>query len=302
MGKPLVSLSWTNVLTLLVMIKELWRLFPRLLEQRINALLDEAEPNSMKAFQLYKTCQNEGLWQDTFDKFSENIKSFFSLPKAERGKSDLDAFLNRPMDTDLYENFHLNFRTALVNSNNLDSLASWAHNMMRVNSQSNSMVISIDVLKKALHDLTHPTLFEKAQDFEFDDFCTVWKKTVAKLFGRKYNPEFNEILKQVNWLNEQLKSPNPETNPPAFFSSIYLTQTEIDWTLAVKKAVQDNLAVPKFPLSRGPQKQRLIDLERAVCLYRIVQTTLLPELMEHRNNIRVTILDRCQGLLRDKAS
>lgn len=272
------------------------------MEQRINALLDEAEPNSLKAFQLYKTCQNEGLWQDSFDKFSEQIRKFFALPKAERGKSDLDAFFDRPMAADIYDSFQLNFRTAIVDSNNLHEIASWAHNLMRVNSQSNSMVISIDTLKKALHDLTHPTVFDKAEDIEFDDFCSVWKKTVAKLFGRKYNPEFNEILRQVNWLNEQLKSPDANATPPAFFNSIYLTQTEIDWTLAVQRAVEENLPLPKFPLTKGPQKQRLVDLERAVCLYRIVQTTKLPELLVHKENIRVTILDRCAGLMRDKSA
>ena len=54
--------------------------------------------------------------------------------------------------------------------------------------------------------------------------------------------------------------------------------------------------IPNFPLSKGPQKPRLIDLERAIRLYRIVQTTQIRELLSHRENIRNTIFDYCQKI------
>lgn len=283
------------------MIKELWQSFPRLLEEKINALLDEAEPNQTKAFQLYKTCQRENLWQDSFEKFSERIATFFAAPKNERRKSDLDRLLDRPLDSVLYADFHLNFRSAAVDNRSVLNLVSWAHNLMRVSIKTNSVVISSDVLTKTLHYIINPPLFEKAQDITFEDFCAAWKKTVFKLFGKTYDAELSKILSELHWLNTQLKNEEKNPHENSFFPTIYLTQTEIDWVIDVQRTVGENSPAPKFPLSRGPQKQRLIDLERAIRLYKIVQASKLPEFIQHRDNIRATILDRCATLLRERA-
>lgn len=285
------------------MIRELWSTFPRLLVERINGLLDEAEPSLAKAFQLYKTCQSENLWNDTFEKFSLHLNQFFALNKFDRRKSVLDAVLNAPMSTATYEDFNLNFRNAVVDNQSVINLANWAHHLMRVGHKTSSVVISEDVLCKTLNYITHPPLFEKASNIEFEDFCDAWKKTVFKLFGKQYDGEFQKILKELHWLQAQLKEEERQREArPSFFPTIYLTQTEIDWTIAVKVAVETNSEIPKYPLSRGPQKPRLIDLLRTVQLYKIVQTTKLPEFLKHKDNIRATILDRCEKLLRDKAS
>ncbi len=284
------------------MIKELWNSFPRILEQRINALLDEAEPTPAKAFQLYKTCKNESLWQDSFEKFSTHLEGFFSLPKNERRKSVLDSFLDSPMNMATFEGFHLNFRNAAVNNGSLLNLANWAHHLMRLSYKTDCVVISEDVLGKTLRYITNPPLFEKDHDIEFEDFCSAWKKMVFKLFGKKYDPEFTKILSELQWLNAQLKLEEKNPRERSFIPTIYLTQTEIDWTIAVQHAANEHQPIPKFPLSRGPQKPRLIDLERTIRLYNIVQTTKDPEFIKHRDNIRATILDRCQSLLREKAS
>lgn len=290
------------------MIKELWSSFPRLLEQRINALLDEAEPTPAKAFQLYKICQSENLWptisdsKKSFTTFSQCLESFFSLPKNERRKSAMDSFLDSPMSMAAFESFHLNFRNALVDNRSLLNLANWAHHLIRLGYKTDCVVISEDVLGKTLRYITSPPLFEKAQDIEFEDFCSAWKKIVFNLFGKKYDSEFTKILSELQWLNTQLKLEEQNPQPRSLVSTIYLTQTEIDWTIAVQKTVAENQPAPKFPLSRGPQKPRLIDLERTIRLYNIVQTTRDPEFLKHRERIRATILDRCEGLLREKAS
>lgn len=283
------------------MIKELWRSFPRLLEEKINALLDAAEPSPIKAFQLYKTCQRENLWQGSFEKFSKHLESFFSLSKCERRKSHLDSFLDRPLSADAYADFHLDFHTALVDARAVANIASWAHHLMRVSIKTNCVVISEDIMSRTLHYITHPPLFEKAQNIEFEDFCLAWKKVVFKLFGKKYDVELTKILAELRWLRTQLEKEEQEPQGKQFFPTIYLTQTEIDWTAAVQKSVRENLPIPPFPLSRGPEKQRLIDLQRTISLYRIVQTTRLPELLEQREIIRATILDRCDRLLKECA-
>lgn len=284
------------------MIKELWNSFPRLLEEKINALLDEAEPSNAKAYQLYKACQREQIYTGTFEKFNDHLNSFFSIAKSERSKSDFDCHMDRPMHSAVYQEFHLNFRTAQVSGLAVQNIVSWAHNLLRVSYKSTSPVISGDVLNRTLDYIIHPPLFEKAQDITFADFCEAWKKTVFRIFGRQYDSEFTKILNELKWLDRQSKElqESPAGHEP-FVPTIYLTQTEIDWAEAVKKAVTDHQPAPKFPLSRGPQKQRLIDLARAISLYKIVQSSRLPEFIKHRENIRTTILARCESLLKECA-
>jgi len=256
----------------------------------------------MKSFHLYKTCQTEKLWQGTFEKFASELRDFFALPKSERKKSLLDSMMDRPMDRDVFEQFHLTFRTALVSNKSLLDIASWAHHLVRVGYKTNSVVISEDIFTKTLNYITNPPHFEKDHDIDFEDFCGAWKKTVAKVFGKRYDSELNAILRELSWLNAQLGEADREAKEKGFLPTIYLTQTEIDWTQAVYSAALDYKALPKFPLSRGPQKQRLMELQRAMDLYRIVQSATHPELLKHRENIRATILERCEGLLRDRAS
>lgn len=282
------------------MISELWKTFPRMLEQKINALLDKAEPSPMKAFHLYKACQDENLWNDSFDKFKSQLNYFFSIPRFERRKSHLDTFLDRPIKSDTFENFHLDFHNSLVDRRAVLQIVSWAHNLIRVAYKTESVVISQDVLGRTLNYITEPPPFEKAENIEFEDFCSAWKKIVFRLFGKKYDQDLDNILKELRQLNSQLLL--EEADPrERFVPGIYLTQTEIDWTLAVRQAVLQNAAAPKFPLSRGPQKPRLIELEKTARLYKIVLESQLPELIRHRENVRVTLLSQCDSLLRDKS-
>lgn len=284
------------------MIAELWESFPRLLEQNINALLDEAEPNPQKAFHLYKACKNDDLWRDSYEEFAKRLEAYYARPRSQRRKSDFDAYLDRPMSRSVYEGFHLNFRTGLVNLRSLQSLVSWAHNLLRVGYKTDSVVISQDVLGKTMNAIVNPAPFEKAENIEFEDFCAAWKKTVFRLFGRKHDAEFNALLGELHRLHIQLKESELRDRERRYVPTIYLTQTEIDWTLAVRAAALNEETAPKFPLSRGPQKQRLIELERACLLYNLVRTSREPDLLKHRDNIRATILDRCDGLIRDKAA
>ncbi|WP_413578171.1 hypothetical protein ACLVWU_06475 [Bdellovibrio sp. HCB290] len=285
------------------MIQDLWHTFPRTLVERINSLLDEAEPNPAKAFQLYKTCQGENLWNDTFEKFQKKLNSFYQLPKHDRRKSVMDQMLNAPMSSVSFEEFHLNFRNGLVENRSLMSLASWTHHLLRVGGKYTSVVIAEDVITKTLNYITHPPLFEKASNIDFDDFCEAWKKTVFKLYGKNHDAELTRIVGELQLLHTQLIQEESQRHErPVFVPGIYLTQTEISWTMAVLEAAQENLEMPKYPLSKGPQKPRLIELLRVVQLYKIVQNTKLPEFVQHRERIRATILDRCESLLADKAS
>lgn len=284
------------------MVQDSWKLFPRLIEQKINRLLDEAEPNNAKAFQLYKACKNENLWRNSFELFRLHLIDYFSQPKSDRVKSYFDNFLDRPMNRCIHDSFTLTFRTAQINYNSLTETAHWSHNMIKTNSNASDEVISTDIFIKTLQYITAPPLYEKDHDIEFEDFCIAWKKTVFTIFGNKYDAELATILKEIRWLNRIQKKPELQIEKKKFSPGIYLTQTEIDWTMSVQNAVFDYLTAPKFPLSRGPAKERLNNLERTVTLYNIIQTKKLPQLTQHLESVRSTILDQCDWLLKEKAS
>lgn len=288
------------------MINELWNRFPRLLEENINGLLEGSGPNRMKSFHLYKACKSEGLWKDSFDKFAEHLDAFFVRPKFERTKSSFDRYLSKPMDHELFEEFYLDFRTADVNEKSVYEIASWAHNIMRVQKKSQKIetaaVTSLDVMTRTLKSIVNPSFYSKARDIEFDDFSHAWKKVVFKLYGQKYDHELNSLVEELDRINVELKLTEQETTQSGLTPVIPLTQLEIDWTLAVYASAIEEKPAPKFPLPQGPSKRLLLELERVVTLYQIVQITSQPELLRHRANIRVTLLDRCDVLLGKKAA
>ena len=282
------------------MINELWGSFPRLLEQNINGLLDNAEPNPAKAFQLYKACKNDDLWHENFDKFSHVLREFYTRPRGQRRKSSFDQYLDRPMATDIFLGFHLNFRTAAVDDRAVNDLASWAHNLIRVSRKSLSAVISIDVMATTLRAITQPGPFDKAENIVFDDFCGAWKKTVGKLFGTQHDRELESIvgeLQKINSEHYELEEMSGLIRLPL----LQLTDIEIDWIRIVRLAALAHAKIPKAPVVKtsGPasRKQCLKELDRVIQLYEMVQVTELPELLKHRDSTRVTLIDRCESLI-----
>lgn len=280
------------------MTQKLWKLFPRLIEQKINTLLFEAEPRPTKAYQLFKSCKNEQLWKNSYALFSIHLTDFFSLPINERAKSYFDKFLDRPMDRALYDSFNLNFRTAEVKVESLLGVARWSNQMFRDAGFIESPVSSVSVLTKTLETITNPPAYEKDHDIEFEDFCITWKKTVFKLFGKEHDRELETILREIRKLNIQLKNLEIERKLN-FRPSIYLTQTEIEWTETVQMAIQNNSPLPKYPLIRGPEKEKLVFLQKTIRLYQIVQKSPKPELQQHLESIRNTILEQCKWLLNE---
>lgn len=280
------------------MIKDLWFAFPRNLEERVQALLEYADPRPLKAFHLYKTCVRSESYTASFEKFQRVLSEFFTPPQAQRKKSDLDRLLMRPLEAHDFAQFHLTFHSAAVNNLALQDLASWAFNLMRVGLKIKSVILNQDLVYKSLYRLVHPLTHEKGENISFREFYESWSATVRKQYGSSYEQDLQHILNELKWLETQ----QHEAEEAASFNNngrilIYLTQTEIYWVQDVLQAVQKDTAIPKFPLSRGPAKSKLCDLERTARLYKIVQTTQLPELLLHKKKIKTTLIHQCEELL-----
>ncbi len=284
--------------------QQIWKSFPRLLEQRINQLLDEAVPTPTKAFQIYKSCQAENLWSESFEKFNEHLQQFCCVPRIERSKGRFDRYLERPMDSALYENFHFTFRTARAEPGSIRSIASWSHHLMRTNLRTDSDAISISVIEDTITKLTSPSVYEKESDLEFSDFCETWKAIAGPNLDSAGKSQLNGLIEDLRRLDIQSKSFESQVYNESQINStqVYLTQTELDWTAQVSHTAFVYGKMPKYPLRKGPEKKMLIELEKMVTLYNIIQLTDKEELLKHRENIRLTILDRCDFLLGQKVA
>ncbi len=285
------------------MINELWGSFPRLLEQNINGLLETAEPNPTKAFQLYKSCKNDDLWRENFDQFAKALQAYYAKPRHQRRKSQFDQYLDRPMPSEIFLSFHLNFRTAAVDERSVIELASWAHNLIRVSRKTLSSVFSLDVMTKTIQAVINPGPYDKAENIEFEDFCSVWKKTVTKIFGSQQDRELLAVVTELRKIHTEHKEME-ELSGLIRLPLLQITPLEFEWIKIVRLSALAHAKVPKAPVTQSAsgsasRKQCLKELDRVIQLYEMVLVTELPELHKHRASTRLTLIDRCDYLIAD---
>lgn len=276
------------------MLQETWNTFSRQIVQKINGLLDQAQPNSLKAFHIYKMCQSEGLWDKSYSEFSFLLDGFYQTHPAERSKSQMDQFLNRPMDWRSFESVNLTFRTAEIGVTEIRDIASWAHHMLRLRYEKTSPISSVDTLNKTIYDLTHPDITGKDQNIDFEDFCDAWKGAVDKLYGKQYEAEHQLVLSELRHLNHILETRALELPR---VNRIYLTQTEITWVERSLEAVVERRKMPRYPLTKGPEKSRLVDLLKWLTLWEISKTSEAPAVVEKVEKLRNYIQNECDDLL-----
>lgn len=275
------------------MMQESLRAFPINLEMKINSLLHHAEPNGHKAFQLYKNCKNDQLWQNSFELFRVHLSDYYSLPQSDRNKTYFDQFLDRPMSRQIYDEFQLNFRTAELDQNMIHDIAEWAHETIDRNCNVEKSIHTTDVMESALRRVTNPLYLEKDSHIEFSDFCKAWQSVLFKLFGKKYEKELEKILIEIT--NSSNRNQITESNEKRKHT-IYLTQTEIDWVDSVSRSVQKNELIEKFPLSRGPGKDRLIQLLKSCMLYNIIKQKSDKTFDHYLKPLANTINQHCEWL------
>lgn len=279
------------------MLKETWNTFPQQIVQKVNGLLDQAQPNSLKAFQIYKMCQTESLWDKSFSEFSFLLEGFYQIPLLERTKSQMDQFLNRPIDCSSFESVHLTFRSAEIGLNEVRDIASWAHHMLRLHYENTSPVVSVETLSKTIFDITHPGFDEKDHDIDFEDFCQSWAKAVASLHGEKFQTEHIAMLSELRNLDRDLKTRVAHLPSPTVLERIYLTQTEIDWVRQSREAIVMGATTPKYPLSKGPAKIQLIELLKWVTLWEVTKSVKAAAAQDKVEKLRNYIQSECDRLL-----
>lgn len=279
------------------MLQETWNTFPRQIVQKINGLLDQAQPNSLKAFHIYKMCKNENLWDKSYSEFSYGLENFYHTHPAERSKSLMDQFLNQPMNWRSFELVQLTFRTAEISQTEIRDIAGWAHHMLRLHYERTSEITSVETLSKTIFDLTHPAIGEKESNIEFEDFCEAWKKAADKLYGKKFESEHQLVLSELRNLNHTLEARVLDMPQRNLIERVYLTQTEITWVERVLEAVTKDSKMPRYPLTKGPEKSRLVDLLKWLTLWEISKSVKSQSVQDKVEKLRSHINNECNQLL-----
>lgn len=279
------------------MLNALWGVFPRLMEENINGLLNEARPTALRALQIYRALKNKGFGTQSVERFSGDLDRFFSKPRFERKKSDFDIFLDRPMDHATFSLFQLDFRSGVVAEKSLADVASWAHHLIRVSKKIDKPFMSLEIITRTLHRITTPTRNEKAEDITFSDFCTTWKSTVNRTLGYQLDPHFEELLNELEWLDHELKNKAEKDFELLEPATIPLSQIEVNWLASVRFAAIDSETIPKYPLNERIASDRMQELFRVIKLYSLSRTSTRDEILRNRDKIRATLVDRCEKLL-----
>lgn len=285
--------------------QQMWKTFPRDLEQKLSQLLDEAVPNAAKSFQLFKSCQREKLWSASFEVFAARLNEFCAVPRRARNKSRMDQYLNHPMDADTFEQFHLTYRTASIEPSSVRQVASWAHHLMRLNMRVDENAISIQTIEKTLQKLTNPKAHEKETDLEFADFCEAWNSIAGILLGEEKRFVLRGLLKDLKKLDVVSRTSQVEIVtsilPVADRACVRLTPHEMGWAADVCRSAFAYADMPKLLAAVPEMKPPLIELSKLVTLYNMIQLTDNADILKHFESVRLTILDRCEHLLFDQA-
>lgn len=280
------------------MVQELWKSFPRLLEQNLNGLLETAEPNPALAYRLYKTCKLDGLWDQNFEVFSTRLVQFYLIPRSERRKSHFDYYLNRPLSQDQFAQFHINFRTAEIAESSIHNLATWAHHLIRRGYKRTLEVASVALLRSTFFKLTRPGPLEKAEDLTLSDFFEAWEGCVFRTHGRKFEFEFKKIRRELERMDEALKAEERLALLNGSASvSLELSQTDLDWVQRLRDSVKDRLSFEAGFFAQKFESEFLKDLLKAGTLYHMLAVSSRTDLISQRERVRNTILKRCDFIL-----
>ena len=163
--------------------------------------------------------------------------------------------------------------------------------------------MSLEVMAQTLRAVTQPKPLQKAEHITFEDFAEIWSRVVFRKFGESFDQEMKATLTELHTINKELREQERiATLAPEPAARMQLTRAEFEWISQVRVAAENFAEVPAHPYEGGSQKRRIMELERVISLYSIVQSTTLPELLLHRDSIRLTIIDRCEILLGLKAA
>lgn len=270
------------------MLQELLSQYPRLLEKHLQTLLELAEPNSDKIYELYKTCKVDGLTDLNQAQFKKELLNFYARPYHERRKSHFDFIMNRPLPGDIFSLFQLNFKTAEIKNEDIHRLSSWSYNLLRLSLKIDSPVLSFEMIEKTLNQLTHPEVGEKVENLTFEDFYLKWNSVVHAQYGSKYQTEIKNILSEFQKLDKESSS------------SIDVTDREIheyDWVRNIRLSAFNNKDLSDYPFASGPQTQYMKELFRTAQLYRLSFHSKSKIIELKKESIRLTLLKKCDFYL-----
>jgi hypothetical protein len=249
-----ISQSNTRAGGSLIMDKQ-WTKLSRSIESHFSNYIKLGVPSSEKAYQLAKLVQFEnGV---AISKAVKLVAGYYQIPYRDRADSRFQAHFGISPYPWLIDQFVLNLKNIQTNETLIRKAATDTLFFLRGLESNPPEEINTEAV--ILHSFFHALkkCWSSNSSLGLSDFLSSWQWHVFRKYGEKYEWYFTKIFEDLKAI--ELDKEIPPTEPR---NQYLLTQTEIDWLQTLQFELEINLPFSRFPLSTGPKKPALIELER----------------------------------------
>ncbi|MGZ3769335.1 MAG: hypothetical protein ACXVCP_08405 [Bdellovibrio sp.] len=252
------------------------------LEFRLSQLLKGAGPSYLKSFQLYKRSMQEEIFFDSYEIYCERLFRFYTMPDKLRSPRTLGSILKGHITDSFYNEFILDFGNSSLDGKKILQIKEWCATRIPLMKAIPGPATHREIIYNSIESLLKYGARQRSYFLEWMEFIDIWEHECFKQYGSRLDHHF-KALKQLKidqtW---NLKSDVDKDMATKRISTHQFTQTEIDWLLSLENSLTSKTTLPAYPLSRGPSKKDLVELNNLV---RSVSHSAVTDLNIYRDQI-----------------
>lgn len=229
------------------------------IEFAVNSLLKNASPNTYHEFRLFKLLQTNYEYSNDFYKFRDDLKKLYKK-RLPLDTANINKTLKIKISCYDSTSFAVGFHNSTVDPLAVIQVASSLEWIFKKDIKIPIDIANTGIFLSILNSLFKPSPFESFH-LSASDFVDYWKKLSFSKFGDKYE---NMFVYLASLLEEDDSGVVEEVQLQNKFQ---LTQTQIDWVQRVKKSLEDNKLLPKYPLSSEITLSQLKNINQHVRVY-----------------------------------
>jgi len=211
------------------------------IEYAVNSLLKNACPNTYHEFRLFKLVQTYYEYNEDFYKFKDDMKRMYKS-RSPLDSSNINKTLNIKISGYDTTAFLVGFHNSTVDPLSVIQAASSLEWIFKNDLNVPIEIANTGTFLSILNSLFKPSPFENFH-VTAADFVDYWKKLSFLKFGEKYENLFAYLSSLVE------ENEFGIVEDVQLQKKIQLTQTQIDWIMRVRKSLETNKLLPKYPLS-----------------------------------------------------
>jgi hypothetical protein len=232
-----------------------WTKINSSLQNHFSNYIHLGNPNLIKRYQLAKLiCYEKDV---SIEMAINQVASFYQIPYRDRTDSRFHQHFSIIPYPWLVEQFLLNFKTIQQNETLIQRAVADVKFYFQQLEQTPPPELAHEsiLLQSAFHALKK--CWSSESSLGLFDFLKSWKRQSFLNYGEKYEWYFEILFEEI----EKTKLEDV-TLTEIKKKTISLTQTEIDWLRSIKLELENKIHFSTFPLSTGPKKAVLIEIER----------------------------------------